>query len=589
METRQSFAYVVAVDGPRVTLNLKESHRGHVSAHIDGISNVTDIGAIFAVEHGHRLLILRVRSLTFAEPKEAHRAGVDTSSADGEPLRNLVAFVAGYLERRGSALDFVPDALTAPPLGGHAYPLTKEEMAAVFRLGFQDSTGLLLGETVRGFGPLTVDVSRLLSQHVAVLGGTGYGKSCFTASALQQLAKKPKARIIVFDVNGEYADALRPHVSVEKFRETVLGGPNPDLRLPYYALGRQGLFRLLLPSDKTQRPALAFALEHLPFVERHDDGARLVGDDQACLFDDCRPQGASEAAQAIRKLRNGMADKADRWPPMSALSCLIAESYCIVQGRNGVERNPFNYGNVAPLVTRINRYIEDPMFTSVVNVDGSDELHRELSWKEESSRLVGEVFGDDNSSWTVHVVNLRNVTHDQMPMILGSLLELYAYSLFERGQNRAYPTLLVLEEAHHYLRQVADGEDGSKSALAYERLAKEGRKFGLSLWISTQRPSEVSPTVLAQCGTWVAFRLTGEADLRALSNASEWIDRAELSAVTGLPRQQAIVMGASVTMPVRIAATTANPVPLSRDPDFSVWNAERAEADNPSDMKALKP
>lgn len=571
MEIRQSFAYVVSVDGPRVTLNLKETHRGHVSAHFEGVVNVTDIGSIFAVEHGHRILVLRVRSLTFAEPKEAHQACVDTTSSNGEPLRNLIAHVAGYLERDGAELTFVPDSLTAPPLGAHAYPLTRAETAAVFRLGSPDGSGLLLGETVRGFGSLKVDTTRLLRQHVAVLGGTGYGKSCFTAAMLQQLAKKPKSRIVIFDVNGEYADALRSHVPPGKFRETVLGGPSPDLRLPYYALGRQGLFRLLLPSDKTQRPALVFALQNLPFVEWRGDGASLVGEAASTLFDDCRPDGAQAALAAITRLRAGTATPSLKWPPMNALSCLIAESYCVQQGKYNPERNAFNYGNVAPLVSRINRLLEDPMFTSVVDVDGTADLDEPLNVKDESRKLVAEIFGDEKTPWCVHVINLRNVTHDQMPMILGSLLELYAYSLFERGQDNAYPTLLVLEEAHHYLRQIADGEDGSKSALAYERLAKEGRKFGLSLWISTQRPSEVSATVLAQCGTWIAFRLTGESDLRALGNASEWVDKSELAAISGLPRQQAIVMGASVTMPVRVVAPTASPLPLSHDPDFSVW------------------
>ncbi len=572
MDTRRSFAYVVAVDGPRVTLNLKDSHRGHVSAHEDGISSVTDIGSLFGVEAGHRLLVLRVRSLNFAEPKEAHRAGVDTASSQGDPLRNLVATAAGYLDRQTGQLRFVPDALVAPPLGGEAYPLTNAETAAVFQLGGETSFDVSLGDTVRGFGPLRVDINQLLPRHIAVLGGTGYGKSCFTAAVLQQLVKYPNARIVVFDVNGEYADALQPHVEDDSFRHTVLGGPDATLRIPYYALGRHGLSRMLLPSEKTQRPALAFALEKLQYVEWKDEGVALVGDD-ATLFDDCRSEGAEEAAESISALRNGSAKMAKRWPPMYALACLIAESHALTRNRQGkYERSAFHYGNVAPLITRVHRCLDDPLFTTVVETTGSQEdVTGKLSWQAESRSLVAEVFGDESSSWRVHVVNLRNVTHDQMPLILGSLLELFAFALFERGQGKTHPTLLVLEEAHHYLRQFSENEEGGRQTLAYERLAKEGRKFGLSLWLSTQRPSEVSPTVLAQCGTWVAFRLSGEADMRSLGAASEWVDKSELSAIAGLPRQQALVLGASVSMPVRITAPTANPVPRSHDPDYSAW------------------
>ena len=97
---------------------------------------------------------------------------------------------------------------------------------------------------------------------------------------------------------------------------------------------------------------------------------------------------------------------------------------------------------------------------------------------------------------------------DLAPHVLGSLLELFAEQLFERGPGRTHPTLLVLEEAHHYLRQIPGDAETGMHSLAYERLAREGRKFQLALLISTQRPSEVSPTVLAQCGSWAVFRLT---------------------------------------------------------------------------------
>ena len=91
------------------------------------------------------------------------------------------------------------------------------------------------------------------------------------------------------------------------------------------------------------------------------------------------------------------------------------------------------------------------------------------------------------------------------------------------------------------------------------------------MWVSTQLPAEISPTVLAQCGTWAVFRLTSEQDLRVVSAAGEWFDRQELDRIAGLPRQQAVILGSSVAMPVRVVAPVAEPVPESTDPDFSVW------------------
>lgn len=582
MTSRQPFAYVVAIEGANVRLNLLDAHRGQVAAHNDGASPVTEIGGLFAVNGGVQLLVLRVRSLSFAEPREAHRSGVGSSAVEKEPLRHLEATVVGTITRRGDLLVFASDSLVSPALGAEAYPLTTREQACV--LGREGLLGprLTIGYETRSGAELRCGTSELLGRHVAVLGSTGQGKSCFTAAMLQQLVQLAGARIVVFDINGEYADALEPHVPADKRKETTLGGASANYRIPYYALGRQGLSRLLLPSEKTQRPALMFALEALPYVQyfaSKDRGAGEVGTTAPVLFDDGRIGDATAAAKFIARLRakDPTLTRATVWPHMAALGCLIAESHALKPSRvtsGAYERDAFAYGSVAPLLTRAARLLDDAQFKSVVEVAGGKPQGTTLKWPEESTALCDYFFGGPTPPWKVHLVNLRNVAHDLMPMVLGSLLELLAYELFRRGQENTYPTLLVLEEAHHYLRQVVDpGDDGARSALAYERLAKEGRKFGLSLWLSTQRPSEVSPTVLAQCGTWAVFRLSSDQDLKAVAAAGEWLDRQEVARIAGLPRQQALIFGAGVALPTRVRAPTASPPPRSADPDFRRWEA----------------
>jgi len=579
MNGREPFAYVVSVEGPMVTLNLKDAHRGHYASHRDGVSAVTDIGGLFGVDGGTRILVMRVRSLSFAEPKDAHAAGVGSTSLRRDPLRNVVAVVAGTISRRNGTLRFTPDSLVSPTLGAEAYPLSQDELACVLRITSSDGPTVTLGAESRSGASLTVDLSTLLGRHVAVMGGTGQGKSCFTAAVLQQLLRLPGPRIVVFDINGEYGDALGPHAGEpgQCLRTTLGGAGTSGFKIPYFALGRHGLSRLLLPSEKTQRPALAFALENLRFVKWYaaERAAGLAQNSSPELFDDCRPGDATSSWNAIDALRRGTAAAAPRWTHMSALASLVAESHSLKKSMRGTttvcERDGFLYSNIAALVTRIRRCVEDPLFTSVVDVSGGVGIGSTLDWQSEGSSLVERVFGGPHTTWKLHIVDLRHVAHDLMPLVLGSLLELFSFELFHRGQTGTYPTLLVLEEAHHYLRQFAEHEDGVRQGLAYERLAKEGRKFGLGLWVSTQRPAEVSATVLAQCGTWVVFRLTSEADLGAVSAAGEWVDRQELSRIAGLPRRQALVFGTSVALPVRVEAPEAIPVPRSTDPDFRRW------------------
>jgi len=589
MQDRPAIGYVVEVDGGNVSLNLLDQHRGQMAAHRSGVSEVTDVGGMLGVDGGHKLLVLRISGLNFAEPKEVHRISYRQPKITDEPLRHLTGNVIGWIELVGDGLRFRADNLVTPALGAEAFPLSEAEIHSI--LGGTDPTGpITLGTEFRTGNRVKVGLNTLLAQHVAVLGSSGQGKSCFTAAILQQIAHMPRARVVIFDINGEYDRAFRKSEEAIRnedlscrlegalYRHTAIGAPvdgSNSLRIPYYALGRQGLHRMLLPSERTQRPALSFAIDRLRNVEWHEAerGASLLGE-PVTLFDDCRPLGdAAAALAAIEQLRAGATPEANEWPPMAAVAALVAESHSLTQGRQRPERNAFLYGNVSPLITRIHRLLDDEMLQAVLDVSGGPPFSgaTPLSWEAEAEHLVKEVFGDSTTPWRVHVVNLRQVPQDLAPLVLGSLLELYAHILFRRGQGNSPATLLVLEEAHHYLRPIAEQSDSIGSALAYERLAKEGRKFGLSLWVSTQRPTEVSSTVLSQCGTWMAFRLTSDQDLRVISTACEWANPQEVKRIAGLPRQHAVLLGGSVSLPTCVLAPTANPRTRSEDAFFDAW------------------
>lgn len=575
-DARTSFGYVVAVDSPTLALNLHEAQKGSISAHRFGVSDVLDSRSLFGVEVGARLLICRVVSVQFEEPREVQRRSFSRSEEQAAPLRQLRSIVLGVLERSSDGLIFTADALAAAPLGAQAYPLTDNELIAIW--GTRSGLPVTLGTEVRFGTPVFVDFPALLSRHVAVLGSTGQGKSCFTAAILQQLIRFPGTRVVLFDVNGEYSDALLPHLGA-RLKVSKLGMGTNGLRIPYTALGRHGISRLLLPSERTQRPALSFALNVLSKVRWFDDGGqRGVGTAHSAtptLFDDARPGNAEEAKRTLNSLTLPTAPDAAQWPSMRALACLIAESQCVVLDRYGNwHRDTFLYGHISPLVARIHRLIDDPQFTGAIDV-GTHASRRELgqvmSLETEQEAFVKDLIGDRQSTWTVHIVDVSHVAADLLQHVLAPILESVADVVFRRGPEATYPTLLVLEEAHHYLRELSNDSESGKQGLAYERVAKEGRKYGLSLWISTQRPVEVSPTVLGQCGTWVVFRLIGEEDLRAVGAASEWGGRREIQRISGLPRQHALIFGVGVPVPVEVEAPTANPRPKSGDPRFREW------------------
>jgi hypothetical protein len=573
MMRREPLGFVVEIDGSELLLNLHDSARGHVAGHVNGVSPVGQPGDLIGVEGASDIIVMRVVSIAFAEPKELTSQARGYSPRQTEPLRQLRGRVVGFIHRQSGSLTFIAQDWRLPVLGAAAFPLSETEVLSTLDAKPDAASRITLGHDARsGLLPVSVAADDLLSRHIAVLGATGQGKTHFVAATLQALALAPRSRIVVFDVNGEYAPAFEPIDA--RLKTTVLGRGKREgytnLTIPYYALGRHGLSRLLLPSEKTQMPALRFALEHLHLVHADVHGAGLLGC-PLTLFDDCRPDNPAAAHHALEKVRTKATPSAEAWPHMRALSCLAAEWYANKKERDSYKRDAFAYGHIHSLVNRIRGLIDDERFRDVVDVEETRGSALPLSMAAEGRRLVDEVFGEArfaSDSWSVHVVDLSRLAQDLMPFVLGSLLELFAAELFRRGPGGTHPTLLVLEEAHHYLRQLPGDSETGQHALAYERLAKEGRKFGVSMLISTQRPAEVSSTVLAQCGTWVSFRLSNETDQRSVAAAAEGAAGNVARQIPGLARGEAIVFGAALPMATRLLAQRPKPPPNSSDPPF---------------------
>lgn len=585
MIARRPIGYVVEIDGPNLLINLLEESRGHVAGHRDGMSTVEQPGDLIGIEAGAETIIVRIMTVAFAEPREVHSGRWRTVTDTSEPLRQLRGRVIGYLAREEGVLRFNAQDWRLPVLGASAYPLSDSEAVATVGAQGPSDEQIPLGSDTRNKSiHVRASINDLLGRHFAVLGATGQGKTHFVAAILQHLLKSPKSRIVVFDVNGEYGPAF-DHLGA-KVKKTSLGdAARNGLKIPYYALGRHGLARLLIPSERAQMPALRFAIEHLKYVEADSSGARATGTIQNALFDDCHTGDPQIALQQLNDIRNRNTPVAGAWPHMRALSCLATEWYVLKVGRQRqAERDTFHYGHIQALVNRIRGLMEDPQFTSVVDVTGGDGVQTPLSMRSESAQLVNEVFGTagfQDDDWSVHIVDLSRLTQDLMPFVLGSLLEMFAAEIFARGPGKTHPTMLALEEAHHYLRQLPGDNDTGRHALAYERLAKEGRKFGLSLMISTQRPSEVSTTVLAQCGTWAVFRLNNDSDQRAVAAAAETAGVNVARQLSGLGRGEAFLFGAALPVPTRLFVVRPDPEPDSKDPPFiDEWGRPPSMNDN---------
>lgn len=170
---------------------------------------------------------------------------------------------------------------------------------------------------------------------------------------------------------------------------------------------------------------------------------------------------------------------------------------------------------------------------------------------------------------------LENVT-----ALIGRLILEFLQRLGEHGGEQArgsLPVILVLEEAQNYIQQPRGADDESISRAIFERIAREGRKFGLSLVVSSQRPSELSKTVLSQCSSFIVHRLQNPEDLRYFREIVPGIYGPLLEQVPALAPQTALILGECVSAPALVKIREANPTPRSRDPQFyRYWTGDSA-------------
>lgn len=604
IEIVDSIGYVVAIEGTKIRVNLLESHKGQFASHRKGINSVSQPGDLIGFDVGTNLVIARVTEMAFVDPDKAHTLKVGTGNSTDTPLRQLIAYSIGYIHQQQDHQKFVSESWKLPTLGSKAIPLSSDFLEVVYGVSGEERQDTVeLGKDARtGSTKIKAGINSLLSRHLAVLGSTGYGKSNFNALLVQRIRRKyPNSRIVIFDINGEYSEAFRGY---ERVKETILGIEPPPAsamstefndglprivpvshQIPYQAFGYAGLIKLLRPSDKTQLPALRNALKSLHMVASGTPNTTIwtcktipPNNQRVCfeLVDDCRQDGQKDLANWLKDLRNDSIPHFPNWPPFSALANLVAEFGGQAFTTTGEsKRDAFSYGNVLPLVKIIHQLSSDLRFSNVVDLRGGQPINNRYTlWQDEVDKEVDYIFGKKNGEtqdWDIHIINLKNLADDHAPMVLGSLLEMYADVLFKRGQHSNYPTLLLLEEAHHYLRDPF-AED-TQQLKAYERLAKEGRKFNCSLLVSTQRPSELSATVLAMCSNWITLRLTNERDINALKHAIENGSDHVINEISGLPRGDAIGFGSAFNIPIRFTIDEASPKPKSSDAAFArIWS-----------------
>jgi hypothetical protein len=379
--------------------------------------------------------------------------------------------------------------------------------------------------------PAFVLTDSLLGKHFAVLGTTGAGKSCAVTVILRSiLDEHPHGHVILLDPHNEYASAFADKAELL----------NPtNLQLPYWLLNFEEIAHVLIGTQSgehtyAQSQILKDAILH---VKKQFAGASA--EDGLLTVDTPVPYRLSDLTAALKE-GMGMLNKSER--TSSPYLSLIARTESLRLDK----RYAFMFSSIA---------VRDTM-----------------------RQVLAQLLRIPVEGKPITIIDISGVPSEIVDVVVSVLFRLMFELAIWSERGAAPPMLLVCEEAHRYVPQ-EDGAGFAPTKRIISRIAKEGRKYGITLCLVSQRPSELSITSLSQCNTVFALRLSNEHDqafvARALSENARWL----VDSLPSLNTQEAVVVGDGVTVPVHIRFKDLKREhrPSSFDRSFS--SAWRAEAD----------
>ncbi len=500
-----------------------------VDLSIGRIVSVTGSKAIVLLDHGHRPSDT-TQLLPHQRPEMGTLLGIDTNKtvvlavvsalsapvpAQREGDSEIWIAEVGLVGELWRATDTKPATFNRgvtvyPTLGDRARVASKTELEIAF---VGDTKGSVRVGCIRQDVtiPAMIKVDDLLGKHFAILGTTGTGKSCTTALILRAILEaNPAAHLVLLDPHNEYATAF------PEWAEVI----NPrNMQLPYWLLTFEEVVEVLLGSTSERKHEVELLQELIPIAKSRYSAGR---------------EGRKDT-QTLRKSGGEIRYTVDTPVPyrISDLTSLIDER----MGKLENKRDIAPYRNIK---LRIETISQDPryafMFGSLTVYDGM-------------AQILSRLFRVPVNGKPITVLELTGIPHEIVNVVVSVVCRMaFDFALWGEGQ---VPVTIVCEEAHRYVPANASlGFEPCRRAIA--KIAKEGRKYGASLCIVTQRPTEIDPTILSQCNTVFALRMSNDRDQEIVTSAISDTGAGLLEFLSALGQREAIAFGDGVTLPVRI-------------------------------------
>lgn len=591
---------IVIVDGVYVTIELFENLT--TSQYLTSLSKIYEIGGV-----GNYLKSKKIDGELMIEILSEQASEFDLKTNQDviikpKILRTIKGKIKGKLFNNGMYKMGIYDS---PMVFDSVYLTEKEDVEKIYTSQVKDGRYVIGNVVLNDNIPFTIDINRFFASHIAILGNTGSGKSNTLASLYENMFNSKngvgkkyielinnKSRFLVIDTNGEYTksfinDEFKRVIKINMRKE------NSDFKIPLMCTDAEDWGVMLNATDKTQQPLLDKTFRDL---KKANTAYRMLD-----YIED-------RTKSLIKIIFNSTKSVNQKFTSISNLHRIIDEYLNKYIQDRLIDNDSINiffgirvyygqlcFGNstTAPSIEEIDEHInnlkirkENACDDKVINI-GIQELEFFLNFNyqynvnayEINENFIGpllnrfnsmknnfeKIFSDESGDKSIVDIIFENkplaildisLTNSKFKIALSSLISNKLYRYYEEQETRNKETLsIIIDEAHNYLNSKAI-ENEDKMALrtleVFEKIIKEGRKFGVYMTISSQRPVDISPTILSQCHNYVIHRLANPNDINQIYNVVSFVDQKSIDMLSILAPGQAIFSGTAFLSPTLV-------------------------------------
>jgi hypothetical protein len=583
------------------------------------------IGNVVSVNAGRVDVLLTVRDMEIEHDGRNYRVGQLGSYVTIPLHRQMVVGFVTAISRRPPAVGEEPEVIVHVQMlgeirnqrftrGVNESPIAGDDVWVAVQNDFETIFGsfdqLLAGSkfpksfTLGKFASNTeFDVkvlgSEFFNRHVALLGNSGAGKSCTTAKILQEVSDLPESQVILFDMHGEYRTAFSDENGKMNANVTYLGCE--DLVLPYWLLKYEELETLFVDQSNPLNVSSQISFLRTALLEFKQDAAEELDISRDLTLDTpiyfsldklkSYAENLNEARFVLSSDQLAFKKLALRSLPPDEQQKLMRAGRCQFNAGNpeGEVPHPLYFSKLLGLIDQIETRLLDRRYEFLLRPIQHasntpyfrNQLHADNTAGQMSAvleHLIALLTGRVNPRSNLTIIDLSAIPFDVVDITVAVITRLLFELSFWTPAHLRHPTLLVFEEAHNYIPRVPNGRSFAKHAV--ERVAKEGRKYGVAAMIVSQRPSELSETVLAQCNSMVVMRMNNPEDQVYVSRVVGDHFAGLVDMLPILRRGEAFILGDAVLMPLRTLIELPRRLPRSGDVDFFAnWSAPNQQQD----------